>query len=108
MTNVSVLGGGAFGTSLALYSHNLGHQTRIWAYDEGLPERVAAKGGTREEQISALERECVLVSLNNLMTFPFVQERVEAEDLALHGLWMDIRGGGLETYNPKSDNFEQI
>ena len=44
MTNVSVLGAGAFGTSLALYSHNLGHQTRIWAYDEGLPERVAAKG----------------------------------------------------------------
>ncbi|MGB5266538.1 MAG: NAD(P)-binding domain-containing protein, partial [Polyangiales bacterium] len=44
MTNVSVLGAGAFGTSLALYSHHLGHQTRIWAYDEGLPERVAAEG----------------------------------------------------------------
>ncbi|MDH3656196.1 MAG: NAD(P)H-dependent glycerol-3-phosphate dehydrogenase, partial [Myxococcales bacterium] len=44
MTNVSVLGAGAFGTSLALYSHNLGHQTRIWAYDDGLPERVATKG----------------------------------------------------------------
>lgn len=71
-------------------------------------DRVAAKGGTREEQISALEHECILVSLANLMTFPFLRERVETENLALHGLWMDIRGGGLEAYNPVIDKFEQI
>ena len=44
MTNVSVIGAGAFGTSLALYSSNLGHRTRVWAFDDGLPERVAAEG----------------------------------------------------------------
>ena len=44
MTHVTVLGAGAFGTSLALYSSNLGHRTRVWAYDDGLPERVAAEG----------------------------------------------------------------
>lgn len=44
MTNVTVLGAGAFGTSLALYSSNLGHRTRVWAYDDGLPARVAAEG----------------------------------------------------------------
>jgi glycerol-3-phosphate dehydrogenase (NAD(P)+) len=42
--NVSVLGAGAFGTSLALYSHRLGHDTHVWAFDEGLPERIAAEG----------------------------------------------------------------
>jgi len=71
-------------------------------------DRVVAKGGTREEQIHALEHECVLVSLENLMTFPFVKDRVETEDLALHGLWMDIRDGGLEAFNPNSGNFEQV
>lgn len=71
-------------------------------------ERVAAKGGTKEEQIRALEREGVMVSLENLMTFPFVQSRVESEDLALHGLWMDIRNGGLEAYNPVNGMFEQV
>jgi carbonic anhydrase len=71
-------------------------------------ERIAAKGGTREEQIGALERAGIMVSLENLMTFPFVRARVEAEDLALHGLWMDIRGGGLEAYNPDSGEFEQV
>jgi len=74
----------------------------------GSYDSVAAKGGTREEQLSALERAGIMVSLQNLMTFPFVRTRVEAEDLALHGLWMDIRGGGLETYNPDSDAFEQV
>ncbi len=71
-------------------------------------DSVAAKGGTREEQISALERAGIMVSLQNLMTFPFVRTRVEAEDLALHGLWLDIRGGELEAYNPDSDAFEQV
>lgn len=44
MAEVSVLGGGAFGTALGLYCHELGHHTRIWAYDDGLPEEVAASG----------------------------------------------------------------
>ncbi len=41
MANVSVVGAGAFGTALAIYCAELGHQTRVWAYDKGLPERVA-------------------------------------------------------------------
>jgi len=44
VANVSVVGAGAFGTALALYSLKLGHQVRVWAFDEGLPERVAAEG----------------------------------------------------------------
>ena len=44
MTQVSVLGAGAFGTALAIHSHSLGHRVRVWAFDEGLPEQVAAKG----------------------------------------------------------------
>jgi glycerol-3-phosphate dehydrogenase (NAD(P)+) len=43
MTDVSVLGAGAFGTALALHCSSLGYRTRVWAYDEGLPDEVAAK-----------------------------------------------------------------
>ena len=39
MAEVSILGAGAFGTALALYCAELGHRARVWAYDEGLPER---------------------------------------------------------------------
>ena len=44
MTNVSVLGAGAFGTALAIHSDELGHRTRVWAFDDGLPEQVSATG----------------------------------------------------------------
>ena len=47
------------------------------------------------ERLRALEREAVLVSLENLMTFPFVASAVEAGELSLHGLWHDIRDGEL-------------
>ncbi|GAB4385529.1 carbonic anhydrase [Albidovulum sp.] len=61
-----------------------------------------------EEQLGALERQAVLISLENLMTFPFVREAVEGGDLSLHGLWNDIGEGGLEQYNPQAGGFEPI
>jgi carbonic anhydrase len=56
------------------------------------------QNGTEEERITALEKEAVLVSLENLMTFPFVKAAVEDERLSLHGLWNNIGEGTLEAY----------
>jgi len=60
------------------------------------------------EQSLALEKVAVLVSLENLMTFPFVAERVNAGNLTLHGLWYDIRDGVVESYNAETDRFETV
>jgi carbonic anhydrase len=68
-------------------------------------EALAGRGLAYEERIAALEREAVLVSLANLMTFPFVAEAVRAGRLELHGLWKDIRDGSLEIYDGASDSF---
>lgn len=57
------------------------------------------------QQVQALEKEAVLVSLQNLMTFPFVKEAVEADNLTLHGLWTDIGEGGLEFFDAKTQEF---
>ncbi len=62
-------------------------------------------GPDKPVDLGALEREAVLVSLSNLMTFPFVAEAVEAGRLTLHGLWNDIGAGGLECYDPKQGAF---
>ena len=59
-------------------------------------------------QRDALEREAVLVSLENLMTFPFVRERVEAGELSVHGLWHDIANGALEQYLAAEKAFSPI
>ncbi|PJE27918.1 carbonic anhydrase [Pseudooceanicola antarcticus] len=59
-------------------------------------------------QRAALEREAVLVSLENLMTFPFVRDRVEAGELSVHGLWHDIANGALEQYLATEKAFSPI
>lgn len=56
-------------------------------------ERVSALPA--DEQVPALEREAVVISLENLMTFPFVREAVEQGEMSLHGLLHDIEHGRL-------------
>ncbi len=60
------------------------------------------------ERVRALEKQAILVSLDNLMTFPFVEEAVKANKLTLHGLWNDIGDGGLEQYTPEDGTFKPI
>jgi len=60
------------------------------------------------EQRRALEKQSVLVSLENLMTFPFIKDAVDNENLTLHGLWTDIGEGGLAQYVPEEDAFVAI
>lgn len=44
MANVTVLGAGAFGTSLAIYSHSIGHAVKVWCFEKELPAIVKEKG----------------------------------------------------------------
>ncbi len=60
------------------------------------------------EQRRALEKQAVLISLENLMTFPFVQQGVKDEMLTLHGLWTDIGEGGLEQYSAETKEFTAV
>ncbi len=56
-------------------------------------------------RIRALEKEAVLASMENLMTFPFVKDAVANETLSLHGLWTDIGEGSLEYYDTEKEAF---
>ena len=58
-----------------------------------------------EESLRALEKESVLISLENLMSFPFVKSAVEDDRLTLHGLWTDVGEGGLEQFDPSKNAF---
>lgn len=60
-------------------------------------ERIA--GLPESEQIGALEQQAVLISLENLMTFPFVAKAIESEEMTLHGLVHDIGSGVLVQYD---------
>ena len=69
-------------------------------------ERFVADESSQD--IHALERGAVLVSLENLTSFPFIQQAMAEDKLSLHGLWHDIRNGGLHYYNADSQNFELV
>ncbi len=70
-------------------------------------DRVQAIGDATDRQ-RALEREAVVTSLKNLLTFPFVVDAVDAEDLKLHGLWHDIGEGRLEEYLGEERGFVPV
>lgn len=57
------------------------------------------------EQARACEQRAILVSLDNLMTFSWVRERVEADLLTLHGWYFDIENGQLLRYDATASSF---
>lgn len=69
--------------------------------------RVEAMADESERR-RALERQAVVVSLENLMTFPFVADSVASEDLQIHGLWHDIGAGQLEQYLGPEAGFQPL
>jgi carbonic anhydrase len=65
------------------------------------PARVRAlQCVSPEERQQCCEYEVIKVSLANLMTFPWIAERVAAGKLQLHGAWFDIHTGVLLTLQP--------
>lgn len=54
----------------------------------------------------AAERAGVRGSLDNLMTFPFIRERVERGALRLHGWWFDLETGALWSVDPVTGAFQ--
>lgn len=71
-------------------------------------DRVAALGLARDEALRALERQTVLISLENLMSFPFVAGEVDAGRLQLHGLWKNIGDGEIEWFDPAAGAFRLV
>ena len=60
-------------------------------------ERALAAAATADETAQHLcERESIRVTIDNLMTFPWVAERVQAGLLQLHGWHFDFELGELE------------
>jgi len=76
------------------------------------PAYDKARADYPEADLNRLAHECekdsVIDSLANLMTFPMVRERVAAGQLQLHGWYFDMAGGQLSAWNPQSGCFEHL
>ena len=100
---IVVLGHGACGgvnaaltRSLENASHGEGAFVADWiALLDEARDKVLAEHGEGQAGQRALEQECVRVSMRNLMTFPWVAERVESGALTIHGAVFAIADGKL-------------
>ncbi|MDE2427223.1 MAG: carbonic anhydrase [Burkholderiales bacterium] len=57
------------------------------------------------EQNRACEMGAILMSLNNLRSFPWIAEREARGEIALHGWYFDMSHGALLAYSDRSDSF---
>jgi carbonic anhydrase len=63
---------------------------------------------TSQKQIKTCEQQAVLVSLENLLTFPCIRKRVEDGSLSLHGWYFDIPAGDLLSYDSVTEQFKLV
>ena len=60
------------------------------------------------ERTRACEQNAVMVSLENLTTFPWVRERVQSGELTLHGWYVDIATAELWAYDGVTGKFQSF
>ena len=69
---------------------------------------TAEHGHDHHDIQTETEREGVRLSLERLMSFPFVAERVQSGELELHGARFGIATGELELFDPASGAFKPV
>ena len=58
--------------------------------------------------VTRIEKAAVLRSLENLMTFPFVKNRVQSGDLQLHGAYFGVAEGSLSIVDQTTHEFSRV
>lgn len=70
--------------------------------------KATMASATPDERQRACEQQAIMVSLENLITFPWIAERVESGDLALHGWYFDIEAGELHVFDAPTNTFRLV
>lgn len=63
---------------------------------------------TIDEQCSACEKESVLMSVKNLIAYPWVQGRIKKNDIEIYGWHFDMLSGDLLMFNPENGQFDPV
>ena len=69
---------------------------------------VTPQAEARGSYLTRLEQASVLVSIDNLLTFPFVRSLHELGRLALHGAYFGVASGELSVFDPALRRFVEL
>lgn len=61
-----------------------------------------------KEQLDACAKKSVLISMENLMSFPFIQEKMKSNQLKLFGWFFELEGGKLLEFDFDQKKFLEI
>ncbi len=113
--NIIVLGHSSCGGISALVSnpHSLKEQNFIsrWmeiatpALDKTIKNYPEAN---HDEKVGKCAKFALINSLNNLLTFPWIKQRVEAKQLSLHSWYFNIDSGIIEELSEQTQEFAEL
>ena len=111
--NIIVLGHSSCGGIGALVSMKSGDKVdpaiaswvkNIW---EALAEAMEMNDELEDLQ-RVTEQRAVVCSMRNLLTYPWVKEKVENGQLQIHGWYFDMEDGSLHAYDKTVDRFDKV
>ncbi|MGL4722201.1 MAG: carbonic anhydrase [Desulfovibrionaceae bacterium] len=108
--HIIVLGHARCGGIRALQDTNNGAYIETWASTifEAKTTVDSLHFDTEEERLRYCEYEALKISYSNVLTFPFIIERMEKDLLQVHAWFFDIESGELSGLNYKINSFERI
>jgi carbonic anhydrase len=59
-------------------------------------------------QLASCTKKAVLISMENLMTFPFIQEKMKSHSLKIYGWFFELEGGRLLEFDYEKKTFLEI
>jgi carbonic anhydrase len=75
---------------------------------KGLALLALGKDAEESALLRLTERLSVITQIENLLTYPFVKERVDNRTLYIHGWMYDIETGEIEYYDPDEHEFVSL
>jgi len=109
--NIVVLGHSQCGGIMALLEENSGEFISQWMDTAKTAKKEAltiSQGKSKKVQQKNCEYAAIKLSYSNLLTFPWIKERVKKSQLALYAWYFDLERGILQQYSPKRGKFEII
>jgi len=111
VSHIVILGHARCGGIKALMdkSHDASTFVDQWmAIAEPVKKDILSRNLSVEDQYIECEKASIVQSLHNLMTFPWIDERMKKEKLILHGWYYDLHKGTLSCFDQKLEKFMAI
>ena len=63
---------------------------------------------TKEDLYRATEKNSLICQLENLLTYPTIEEKIKTNSIKIHGWFYNLKDGSIEYYDKKTNSFNDI